>query len=74
MAIDASITLVLDMGGHMVRIAKDSPYRLAQDGVKGLEAADISKKKHFKREISLSPLLWMTGRIQRRTDGFCFDT
>lgn len=40
MAIDASITLVLDMGGHMVRIAKDSPYRLAQDGVKGLEAAE----------------------------------
>lgn len=42
MAIKANITLVLDMGGRLITIAKDSPYRLAEGGLSGIEAADYS--------------------------------
>ncbi len=42
MAIKASITLVLNVGGRLITIAKDSPYRLAEGGLSGVEAADYS--------------------------------
>ena len=40
MAIKASIALMLDVGGRLITIAKDSPYRLAEGGLRGVEAAD----------------------------------
>ena len=69
MAISADIKLVLDIGGRIITIAKDAPYRIAEGGLSGLEAADykltmedkaltdggyIAKERFEAREISIT--------------------
>ena len=37
---NATLEIVLDVGGYQIRIAKDSPYRIAENGTRGLESGE----------------------------------